>query len=114
MINSGDKVTVRFPSGQIVQDVEVVATDYLGTWIVVDLQGRHDQIKIAWLIGENRGVKCGNHSCVAYHCTIAEVKACYAPHFSHRQIHQAGTVRGWWDLPIAASMWSADANLIER
>lgn len=114
MINLGDRVDVRFLSGETMTGLEVVGTDYLGTWITVDLGSRHDQVRISWVVGENRGVKCGNHSSVAHHCSIDEVRACYAAHFSERRVRQAGPVRGWWDLPIAESMWRADAAILER
>ena len=86
MINLGDKVDVRFPSGEIMTGLEVVGIDYLDTWIIVDLGGRHDQIKISWVVGQIRGIKCGNHGSTAHHCSISEVKACYASHFSERRV----------------------------
>ena len=86
-------------------------------------------------------VRCGNHGrgIKVYHETTQDVKACYATHFSSpkrqedarmddlpswmtdedptyvRPTPSGGrTVRGWWDLPIAAGMWRADARAIER
>lgn len=115
MIELGSKVNVKFPSGQIVNNVEVVGIDYLDTWIIVDLGGRHDQVKISWLFGETRGVRCGNHGDVAHHCSSAEVKACYASHFSEKRIRENASEKcGWWDLPIAGWAWSGDATVIER
>lgn len=84
-------------------------------------------------------VRCGNHEGRVYHDSAAQVRACYATHFSRKRITEAARepeqpeialpswltdedadyvrplpspgrqVRGWWDLPMAASMWGADA-----
>jgi len=85
-------------------------------------------------------VRCGNHDSRIYHDSAREVRECYASHFSKKRITEAltepaapeialpswmidedpdyirpmpsesRTVRGWWDLPIAATMWGADAR----
>jgi len=85
-------------------------------------------------------VRCGNHGDKIYHDSAQAVRACYASHFSRKRITEALTepaepeialpawmtdedpryvrplpsqrrrMRGWWELPIAETMWGADAR----
>lgn len=85
----------------------------------------------------NKGIRCGNHgNAKFYHATIEDVRECFAFSRAERRRRWLGEaeipswmtdedpnfvrptdgkrMRGWWDLPIAASMWRADAWDIER
>jgi len=86
-------------------------------------------------------VRCGNHEKRVHHDSVQAVRNCYATHFSRKTIvknansendlpgwmtngdpnyvrpahdNSRPTPRGWWDLPIAAGMWRADAAQIEH
>lgn len=84
----------------------------------------------------NKGVRCGNHGGVKiYHATVADVRECYEwtraqkdahtadlpswitdedPDFVRPAPREGRKVSGWWNLPIARTMWHADAASIER
>jgi hypothetical protein len=77
----------------------------------------------------NKGIRCGNHGTMKfYHASVQDVRECYEwssaqelpawmigedPDYV-RPTSSGEKIRGWYDLPIAASMWASDARSIER